>query len=475
MGYRPSKRVLWLVLPLGTVAVVLGLLWYSGEKDAEALADRGAREAVERKFSPLDPGSWTEAGGTGRWFGEGVESVMTWKHNPWRRERVHVGKRLRELRDSTDPADQAEYQRLKKLGREWQERLLERYPELALPKDKELPEEKNAFLKLMALFKEIDGTRGGSSPLPTDELRGRGHLLDTGAAQDIVTKNREMIDQLREIGLMTEHSSNGYDPGHQRPNPYNLLCGAELLLLDARLAAAQGDTAGALETIRATRGLADHLTGVSTAGTLEGCLVGVMQQQIRMYLMESILPSLPADGIDLAEWEAAAGLGVARPPDYAGMQRGDWNGIMSELLPAMVDTSDVAVPPDADLLVEIYTRHMRETATMQGDRTLAEMGGEPRHGPAVDHLSWRGQELASMLGLRGEEEIVDLRSPWLAQQASTGMTQAAFAILHGKPVPNDPVSGLPYRWDPATRELSMPDTPRYRSFDIRPVKVPKIR
>ncbi|RYD36206.1 MAG: hypothetical protein EOP85_18430, partial [Verrucomicrobiaceae bacterium] len=156
MQERLSKRVVWLALPWLTVALVLGLLWHSERIDTEALAARGAREAVERKFSPLDPGSWTEAGGTSRWFGEGVESVMTWKHNPWRRERVHLGQRLLQLRDSYDPADQAEYQRLKKLGREWQERLLERYPELALSMDKDVPEEKNAFLKLMALFKEID-------------------------------------------------------------------------------------------------------------------------------------------------------------------------------------------------------------------------------------------------------------------------------------------------------------------------------
>ncbi|RYD23002.1 MAG: hypothetical protein EOP88_05915 [Verrucomicrobiaceae bacterium] len=473
MGYRPSKRVLWLVLPLVTVAVVLGLLWHSGVKDAEALVNRGAREAVERKFSPLDPGSWTEAGGTGRWFGEGVESVMTWKHNPWRRERVHLGQRLLQLRDSTDPADQAEYQRLRKLGREWQERLLERYPELALPEDKVVPEEKNAFLKLMALFKDIDDAKVGFSPLLPDELKGPGPLSDTRAAQDIVAKNREVIDQLREIGLMTEHSSNGYDPVRQRSNPYNLLWGGDLLLLEARLAAAQGDTARALESIRAARGLTDHLTGVSAAGTLEGGLAGVLQGQIRMHLMESILPSLPADGIDLAEWEAAGGAGVTRPPDPAGMQRADWNTMMSELLPALVNTSDVSVPADADLLVEIYTRNMRERASMQGSGAPGDMANQPRPDPAVDHLSWRSRDLADAIGLK--ENIGDQRDSWLAQQASTGMTQAAFAILHGKPVPNDPVSGLPYRWDPATRQLSMPDTPRYRSFDIRPVKVPKIR
>ncbi|RYD36579.1 MAG: hypothetical protein EOP85_18190 [Verrucomicrobiaceae bacterium] len=326
----------------------------------------------------------------------------------------------------------------------------------------------------MALFKEIDKDPVRQhSPIVPEEFNRPGEPLDPQAAHTFLATHRDLIDRLRAIGLMMEHSSDGYEPVDRPPNPYNLLWGGELLLLDARLDVAQGDRARALETMRALQGLSDHLTGVSSAGTLEACLAGALHQQVRLHLMESILPSLPADQIDLASWEAEMGALPARPKDYAGLQRGDWNSMMSELLPALVDTSDVSVPADADLLVEIYTRHMREMASLPQDVNLGEMADHDRSAPSVDHLSWRGRDLASGLGLK--ERDVYFRDLWQTQQASAGMTQAAFAILHGKPVPNDPVSGLPYQWNPATRELSMPDTPRYREADIGPVKVPNIR
>jgi hypothetical protein len=52
------------------------------------------------------------------------------------------------------------------------------------------------------------------------------------------------------------------------------------------------------------------------------------------------------------------------------------------------------------------------------------------------------------------------------------MANAAFAIMGGEPVPRDPVFGLPYGWDPATRTLSPPDSPEFKEMDIEPIVVP---
>lgn len=54
----------------------------------------------------------------------------------------------------------------------------------------------------------------------------------------------------------------------------------------------------------------------------------------------------------------------------------------------------------------------------------------------------------------------------------SGITQAAFAIMKGEPVPNDPVHGLPYRWDPASRTLSAPNSPLFSEVDLKPITVP---
>jgi hypothetical protein len=53
------------------------------------------------------------------------------------------------------------------------------------------------------------------------------------------------------------------------------------------------------------------------------------------------------------------------------------------------------------------------------------------------------------------------------------MIQAAFAIMKGQAIPNDPVYGLPYTWDPATRQLSPPDNPAFQKMARKPIVVPQ--
>jgi hypothetical protein len=60
---------------------------------------------------------------------------------------------------------------------------------------------------------------------------------------------------------------------------------------------------------------------------------------------------------------------------------------------------------------------------------------------------------------------------WIRAQSIYGMTQAAFAIMKGQPIPADPIYGLPYVWDPATRTLSEPTS---KPLEIKPIIVPKL-
>jgi hypothetical protein len=52
------------------------------------------------------------------------------------------------------------------------------------------------------------------------------------------------------------------------------------------------------------------------------------------------------------------------------------------------------------------------------------------------------------------------------------MTQAAFAIMKGEPIPKDPIHGLPYQWNPASRLLSAPDSPVFAGQNLQPITVP---
>lgn len=52
------------------------------------------------------------------------------------------------------------------------------------------------------------------------------------------------------------------------------------------------------------------------------------------------------------------------------------------------------------------------------------------------------------------------------------MTQAAFAIMKGEPLPLDPLSGQPYQWDEATRVLAVPNKSEFKER-ATPIIVPQ--
>ncbi|RYD40071.1 MAG: hypothetical protein EOP85_14875, partial [Verrucomicrobiaceae bacterium] len=212
MKYRPSKRVVWLALPLVPLVLMSGLLWYTGQPDSEAVSRRGAHAPAEKKFSLANPGSWGVSGG---WLGDGMDALMGWEYNPWKdqwkRDRS-FGKRMADLAASGRPEDKAELERLKKLGREWYERNLARYPDLARPQPKEIPREENGFLQWQELVKKVRENQGELfEKMPQDLLD---HLRkntepDMASVKAWLDANRARIDEIRAIGLLPGHSAAG--------------------------------------------------------------------------------------------------------------------------------------------------------------------------------------------------------------------------------------------------------------------------
>ncbi len=472
MRYRPSSRVVWLAVPLVGMGLVYGLLWWAGEREEERMATRGARSPGRSGFSLAVPGSWTGSAGSGGFYDEGVEAVMTWQHNPWKRERIRFGDRLSELRQSKDPADQAEYKRLMKLGREWHARILARYPELAVKEDRVIPAGENGYLKLMDLLSR-DGRNASDFPtLYREDLDLKGPL-DQKAAKRFMEEHRALVEQLREIGLMPDRSSRG-----MVMEPWSFILrdatsGGEFLLLDARMAAARGDVAGALESLRAAQGISSHLRGIEGADEFHNAIANNLNVRIREQAMNFILPELPADQIDLAAWRDVAVPRMPQPGDHADALRGTWNvTLLTQLLPAMAMHSDPSVPHDSDQLVELYTRQMLERVRDAESSPPAGIENPAEAPVSVEHLSWRSREVAGGLGMMHGYQM---NRGWTSQEAYAGMSQAAFAIMSGQPVPVDPVSGLRYGWDPTKRELSLPDSPIYNRSSMMPITVPKLR
>ncbi len=449
MKLRLSKRVVWLVIPLVPVAVLSLMVWLGGDSAAVDMATRGAKPPPPRQVSLLSPGSWP----AGDWLDEGMESFMDWEHNPWRRHNhgfsVELGERLRELEASDRPEDREEAARLRKLGREWFERMRERFPELAVTEDKTIPREENGFLQWSELVRRVTGKTKDSifdTPMSQemlDNIRKR-TPQDPESVKEWVKANRERIDEIRAIGLLPGQSAQGVSDENRTPR--FLRSASQALMMDAQDAVASGDVDRAMESIRAANGLLDHHSKIAFPTLYETLATASMRSQLQNHVLTTLMPSLPSGQMDVAAWQTLLHPTLQQPSEFTRTLRGEWNVNMPhEVLPALSDTKDPSTPSDADYLVESYSRHMREMTGQAEGLTLAEYAASPRVNVEIDDLSRKSREAGTSLGMSNGWNA---QSAFVTGQERIGLTQAAFAIMNGQAVPLDPVYGLPYKWNP---------------------------
>ncbi|RYD50015.1 MAG: hypothetical protein EOP85_00445 [Verrucomicrobiaceae bacterium] len=470
MNIRPTNRVVWLVIPLVPVAMMCGLMLLTGGPDQVDPATRGAKAPVMKKFSLSDPRSWDEST---VWLGDGLDSLMDWKYNPWRRESDYPGERLEKLRQSDRPEDREEYERLMQQGREWHERILARYPELADKQDREMSREENGYRQWTELVKRVRDEQGDSmfSTKISWDMEGslrRGTPLDAKETKAWVDSNRARIDEIRAIGLLPGQSAAGVTDSDREGSSGFSWQATDALMLDVSASMADGDSTRALESIRALNGLADHQSNIGPA-TMSNLLVAErMRLQMQSHVMAHIFPTLPED--QRAAWQEALNPTLQQPADFADALRGEWNlSMRHNLLPLLSDDKDPGTPRDGDHLAEAYTRHMQGLAQEADGMTLRDYAGSFQETAPVTSLSKQSNYLAQDMGMTTE---YDVRRSFVVYQEQTGLTQAAFAIMNGQEIPLDPVYGLPYKWDPVKRELRLPDPPGGRKWRIRPMKVP---
>lgn len=413
------------------------------------------------------------------WLYDRFEEVMAWEHNPWKSNPDIFGSEYMELLGSSDPKDQARVLEIRRLAALLHQRVLERYPELAVA-DKGVPPEKNGFLKWLEFSERFDAdpSRPGDSYSKTlefpDELKK--HLREDGPWDSVamkawLAKEQPLLDELRRIGLMPDQSMTGVDL--ERWNfisaRFARSC-SEALLMDARYAAEQGDVVRALESVSAARGLGSHFTKIE-APTLLGATVDLLLRlQIQDYALSEIIPSLPAGQIDSQAWESAVNPVVDPPAEFGRLMVGEWN-VTSRwyIMPMLSNTNDPKYPSDPDQLIDYHaTSFVEILETYSGQLPSDWSSVVPIDQPYTGGLSRDSRLLVGMLFVG-----VDAWSKGFQRVGQTAaMTQAAFAIMKGQTIPSDPVYGLPYQWDPASRVLSAPKSPEFSEMKIKPIIVP---
>jgi len=502
MKYRPSRLFLWIVIPGGTLVVALWFGVLPDLREAEAALRPGEimltekRPEFQRVTAGKDGGKGQvavlKAGGkpgdenrlleAREWLGESWEGWMRWKHNPWKRTGDHgqgSWERFRGNLKSGDPVRVAKAREIQRLAEAWLKRMKERYPELAV-KPKVVPDERNAFLKWIE-FTERRKAVAGDADSPSipfgkemvDYLAGKAPW-NAEAARAWLTANAGLMDEIRGMGMMTEASTEGIAVDRYGFLHARLAKGAmDALVMEARLAAENGDAAAAMESVRAARGLATTMTNVESPTLLHATVRILVEMGIERQVFSEILPALPAGSRDVAAWEAVVNPQVDPPAEFARIMKGEWSvGLRQFLLPMMLDPEEANPLPDAGQLLDAYTLPFAELARF---REGAKLGQEP---------AWPFEEETTMnnaMGLSHESRqmfsilFVGARAwskGWDRAQHSHGLMQAAFTMMKGDVVPVDPVRGLQYQWDPATRTLGMPAGKEFEEMGINPVMVP---
>lgn len=468
MKYRPSKHVIWLIIPLLLVMIICAVIYFSGGVEKADISTRGSKPPLAQAVSkPMG------------WYEDGVFVFTKSKLNPWRNQMNHqFGAPLHWLQQSNHPQDQTKYRELMKQGKDWYERILSRYPELKITY-KNLPSEQNGLLR-WKLFgrRQEDMKKAGSTGFLSrpDELFGRSRESKRWKPEAVkrwLEESRSLLDQARAIALMPDQSSEGVFDDELGTDWATVSIFAEAFLMEARLFAREGNIEGALESVRVVCGLANHFRNVEAPTARQSSIGTNLQQMADRYVLLEILPDLPSGKTDVSAWENALNPTLREPEEYARMIRGQWNADMpGNFLPALADPTDADTPKDAEALAEVYTQSASSLVTGHKSLHLADIPTHPVTYVSYKHLSLRSQRIAEERGLKPGNSRY--RKGWVVAQIQTGLTRAAFAILKGQPVPNDPIHGLPYRWDPATRKLSLLDNPKYQESRVKPLILPKL-
>lgn len=481
LKYQPSKSFVYIMIPSCVLVAALGFGLLPELEDLEArpipgeITFKNAKPEM-RRTTTVSARTSPSFGWPMDWFEKGYESLMTWEYNPWKRPSMEFGEHYFKLIDSKNPRDRAKCRELQRLAEAWHQKLRLRFPELAVAL-RNVPDERNGFLKWLDFFDRMKAISGSGEPHLDFPKELSDYLIkkeswNSEAAKLWLTQQKPLLDEIRAIGLMPERSANGIPVDRWGFFPTGLAksCG-DALMIEARLAAEEGNPTAALESVRAVKGLADHLSEIETPTLLSATVQILMQLSLETRVLNEIIPALPAGQVDPAAWENALNPTVSGPAEFARLMKGEWSvGSRHFLLPMLLDAEEPKLPPDPGELLDAYSLNFLEIARIHEAADIKDLPTlEMPPAPDSSHLSRASRGMTEVLSIG----CMSWRKGWDRAQSVSAMTQAAFAIMKGQPIPNDPIYGQPYVWDPTTRKLSPPNSEVFQKIDLKPIIVPK--
>ncbi len=392
-------------------------------------------------------------------FLAGLTGAGWWK---WRREHPEPLPELSPAQREQARAD----------GRALRAKMLGEFPALAMVAPRPVADEDNGYLQIYLYSLENgDEPRGEVFSKLWDQP---GDEFDVAAAEAALAEHAEFVAWVERVAQLPGSSSLNMPAGFSGTTPGRLVkTSVEALLVKGRLAAMRGDEDEALRALELANRFLDHLAKSGRNCLFDETIIILCGLSHLQVMTEEILPTLgPRANLD--RWQAAMFRRSCDPASFAELIRGEWH-TATEFMLLQAIRGDEKFRDDPEEFVRVYSRDM--------DYWVRELPMRPM----VDLMDKDGWTLPSASSGLSEHALDYFGGSWswgkgyLRAASVQAQHAAALDLLQlergGKPLDGtsaagvtcDPVSGLPFEFDPATRTLRAPEQSNDLGVDPLPL------
>ena len=302
---------------------------------------------------------------------------------------------------------------------------------------------------------------------------------DPELAKRCLAEHAELVAKAERIGSLRARSSTGMPEdfdGFIAARPAKQC--SDILLLKARLAAEAGDENETLRLLSAVGNLAEHFRGVETPTFLSATVVVLIDLGREGIAFSTLLPAL-GKSADLERWKSLLSERPVSTAELANIHRGEWQtGADFMAFPIMAVSGRLGEMPDAEAVMHLYSSWVNEVVTKLPTVALADVEPVLSLPTASSKLSEEGLEML--------EVLTDGSKAWIKgyvrAAAVHGQAQAAMDLLileksgvrlvaeDAARITHEPVGGQPFVFDPAKREVSVPQD--FMALEIVPLRLP---
>ncbi len=221
-------------------------------------------------------------------------------------------------------------------------------------------------------------------------------------------------------------------------------------------------------------GIANHCSGIETPSLMMETASILVRLNVEDATFRHILPTLQFDKVSLPSWREALHHTAHGPAHFSKIVRGEAyvaiRGLAIPWLSGSDPPSRIGDIPDPDAFLDAMARGFLHAADEIDHASVEDLwqGGKPLLPPTPSQLSPGATEAYGTfhVGLRSWSK------GWARAASIHTRAEAALAILTDSEMPAEPITGLPFVYDPEFSTLAHPDDPRLDEIGSDPIIVP---